>query len=85
MAMAAAATEAETEEEMSKPDLAAALRRAGAGASLGKRTERVGKKGFVVYLDPELLHQVKTVALAERKTLQQIGVEALEALVESRQ
>ena len=49
--------------------------------------QRMGStsKGFLVYLDPELLHQVKTVALAERKTLQQIGVEALEALVASRE
>ena len=66
---------------MSKTDLAAALRRAAAGASPGKRPERVGKKGFLVYLDPELLHQVKTVALAEQKTLQEIGVEALEGVV----
>ena len=69
---------------MSKTNLAAALRRARAGSSPGKRPERVGKKGFVVYLDPELLHQVKTVALAERKTLQQIGEEALEELVRGR-
>ena len=69
---------------MSKTDLAGALRLAGAGNTPGKRAERVGKKGFLVYLDPELLHQVKTVALAERKTLQQIGVEALEELVGSR-
>ena len=66
---------------MSKTDLAASLRLAGAGTSPGKRPERVGKTGFVVYLDPELLHQVKTVALAERKTLQEIGVQALERLV----
>ena len=33
----------------------------------------MGEKGFVVYLDLELLHQVKTVALAEQKTLQEIG------------
>ena len=69
---------------MSKTDLAASLRLAGAGTSPGKRAERVGKKGFLVYLDPELLHQVKTVALAERKTLQQIGVEAMAVLVASR-
>ena len=37
----------------------------------------------MVYLAPELLHQVKTVALAERKTLQEIGVEALQELVGS--
>ena len=74
----------QAEEEMSKTDLAGALRLAGAGAAPGKRAERVGKKGFLVYLDPELLHQVKTVALAERKTLQQMGVEALEDLVAAR-
>ena len=70
---------------MSKTDLVGALRLAGAGTTPGKRPERIGKKGFLVYLDPELLHQVKTVALAERKTLQEIGVEALEDLVVSRQ
>ena len=69
---------------MSKTDLAGALRLAGAGTTPGKRAERVGKKGFLVYLDPELLHQVKIVALAERKTLQQIGVEALEGVVRER-
>ena len=69
---------------MSKTDLAGALRLAGAGTTPGKRAERVGKKGFLVYLEPELLHQVKTLALAERKTLQQIGVEAMEHLVASR-
>ena len=69
---------------MSKTDLAASLRLAGAGTTPGKRAERVGKKGFLVYLDPDLLHQVKTVALAEQKTLQQIGVEALERLVAMR-
>ena len=69
---------------MSKTDLVGALRLAGARATPGKRAERVGKKGFLVYLGPELLHQVKTVALAERKTLQQIGVEALAALVVTR-
>ena len=69
---------------MSKTDLAGALRLAGAGTATGRRPERVGKKGFLVYLEPELLHQVKTVALAERKTLQEIGVEALEEFVATR-
>ena len=82
--MAASAVEEKAEEEMKKTDLAGALRRARAGSSPGKRPERVGKRGFVVYLDPGLLHQVKTVALAERKTLQQVGVEAMEVLVASR-
>ena len=27
-------------------------------ASNSRSPERIGKKGFVVYLDPELLHQV---------------------------
>lgn len=84
MAMAVEAAANETENKMKKTDLATSLSLAGAGSALGKRPERVGKKGFVVYLDPELLHQVKTVALAERKTLQQIGVEALEEIVTSR-
>ena len=82
--MAAEAARTQAEKNMKKTDLAASLRLAGAGATLGKRPERVGKKGFVVYLDPELLHQVKTVALAERKTLQQIGMEALEEFLSSR-
>ena len=69
---------------MRKTDLARGLLLANAGTTLGKRPERLGKKGFLVYLEPELLHQVKTLALAERKTLQEIGVEALEELVDSR-
>lgn len=69
---------------MSTTDLAAALRQVRAGAGPGRRPERIGKKGFLVYLDPDLLHQLKTLALAEHKTLQQIGVEALEELLASR-
>ena len=41
---------------MKKTDLAASLSLARAGSAPGKRPERVGKKGFLVYLDPELLH-----------------------------
>ena len=83
--MAAETVATDTGKKMKKKtDLAESLRLAGAGATGGKRPERVGKKGFLVYLDPELLHRIKTVALAERKTLQEIGVEALEAFMRQR-
>ena len=71
--MAAAGAEAQTEEEMSKTNLAGELRLAGAGTTLCKWPERVGKRGFLVYLDPELLHQVKTVAVLSARRCSRLG------------
>ena len=84
VAMAVQAATTQTEDQVSKTDLAGFLRLSGAGTSPGKCSERAGKKGFVVYLNPELLHQVKPAALAEHKTLQQVSVEALEEMVAKR-
>ena len=71
--MAAAGAEAQTEEEMSKTNRAGELRLAGAGTTLCKWPERVGKRGFLVYLDPELLHQVKTVAVLSERRCSKLG------------
>lgn len=67
-----------------KTNLGDALAVAAPGDAPAKRPDRVGKKGFVIHLDPALLREVKVVAVREDKTLQQVGVEALEALVKSR-
>ena len=48
------------------------------------RPSRVGKKGMLVHIDPELPRRLKHLAVDEDKTLQQLGVEALEVLLASR-
>ena len=47
------------------------------------RPSRVGKKGMLIHIDPELSRRLKHLAVDEDKTLQQLGVEALEMLLES--
>ena len=49
-----------------------------------KRPSRVGKKGMLIHIDPALSRSLKHLAVDEDKTLQQLGVEALEMLIESR-
>lgn len=53
-------------------------------AAPGARSSRAGKKGMLIYIDPELSRRLKHLAIDEDKTLQQIGVEALEMLLAAR-
>ena len=48
------------------------------------RAGRVGKKGMLLYIDQALSRRLKHLAVDEGKTLQQLGVEALELLLSSR-
>ena len=48
------------------------------------RATRVGKKGMLLYIDQALSRRLKHLAVDEGKTLQQLGVEALELLLASR-
>ena len=52
--------------------------------SAAARPSRAGKKGMLIYIDPALSRRLKYLALDEDKTLQQLGVEALEMLLASR-
>ena len=45
---------------------------------------RIGKKGMLLYIDQALSRRLKHLAVDEGKTLQQLGVEALELLLASR-
>ena len=52
--------------------------------SAAQRASRVGKKGMLLYIDQALSRRLKHLAVDEGKTLQQLGVEALELLLASR-
>ena len=52
--------------------------------SAAPRAARVGKKGMLLYIDQALSRRLKHLAVDEGKTLQQLGVEALELLLASR-
>ena len=52
--------------------------------SAAPRPTRVGKKGMLLYIDQALSRRLKHLAVDEGKTLQQLGVEALELLLASR-
>ena len=52
--------------------------------SAATRASRVGKKGMLLYIDQALSRRLKHLAVDEGKTLQQLGVEALELLLASR-
>ena len=67
---------------MATSDLETALKRARrTTTSSAKRPSRVGKKGMLIHIDPALSRRLKYLALDEDKTLQQLGVEALEMLL----
>lgn len=70
---------------MARSDLETALERARrTPATASKRPSRVGKKGMLIHIDPALSRSLKHLAVDEDKTLQQLGVEALEMLIASR-
>ena len=64
---------------MAKSDLETALERARRSTTAAAtRPSRVGKKGMLIHIDPELSRRLKHLAVDEDKTLQQLGVEALD-------
>ena len=70
---------------MAKSNLETALERARRSApSVATRPSRVGKKGMLIHIAPVLSRSLKHLAVDEDKTLQQLGVEALELLLASR-
>ena len=70
---------------MARSNLETALERArNSTRAAATRASRVGKKGMLLYIDPALSRRLKYLALDEDKTLQQLGVEALEMLLASR-
>ena len=70
---------------MARSDLETALERARRSTpSTATRPSRVGKKGMLIYIDPALSRRLRHLAIDEDKTLQQLGVEALEMLLASR-
>ena len=70
---------------MARSDLETALERARRSTpAAATRPSRVGKKGMLIHIDPELSRRLKHLAVDEDKTLQQLGVEALEMLLASR-
>ena len=78
-------TEQGTITQLARSDLETALERARRSApSAAARPSRAGKKGMLIYIDPALSRRLKYLALDEDKTLQQLGVEALEMLLASR-
>ncbi len=70
---------------MARSDLETALERARRSSPpVAARPSRVGKKGMLIHIDPALSRRLKHLAIDEDKTLQQLGVEALEMLIASR-
>ena len=70
---------------MARSNLETALERARRSTPAATtRPSRVGKKGMLIHIDPALSRRLKYLALDEDKTLQQLGVEALEMLLASR-
>ena len=52
--------------------------------SPGRTMGRAGKKGIVIYVEPEMARSLKRIAVDEDTTLQALGSEALEALIDQR-
>ena len=70
---------------MARSNLKTALERSrNSTPSAATRPSRVGKKGMLIHIDPTLSRRLKHLAVDEDKTLQQLGVEALEMLLASR-
>ena len=70
---------------MAKSNLETALERARRSTpSAATRPSRIGKKGMLIHIAPALSRSLRHLAVDEDKTLQQLGVEALEMLLASR-
>lgn len=53
-------------------------------APSGRAPSRVGKKGVTVYLEPDVVKQLRGIGLNEDKTLQALMIEAVNMLFKSR-
>lgn len=60
------------------------MRRSSLEPSVVQPQSRVGKKGVTFYLDPEAVKQLRTLGIAEDKTLQALMVEATNLLLKRR-
>ena len=70
---------------MARSDLETALKHARRSTpTAATRASRVGKKGMLIHIDLGLSRRLKHLAVDEDKTLQQLGVEALEMLLAAR-
>ena len=50
-----------------------------------KGESRLGKKGILIHVEPEIRRELRRIAVNEDTTLQALGVEALTRLIEERQ
>lgn len=53
--------------------------------SAGRAPGRAGKKGILIYVEPEMARSLKRLAVDEDTTLQALGLEAFDALIAHRQ
>lgn len=56
-----------------------------AGRSSGRAPGRAGKKGILIYVEPEMARSLKRLAVDEDTTLQALGLEAFGTLIDHRQ
>ena len=56
-----------------------------ADRSSGRTPSRAGKKGILIYVEPEMARTLKRLAVDEDTTLQALGLEAFDALIARRQ
>ena len=72
-----------------RKNLAAAVHGAAHGGALGPTPEpsrraasRAGKRGVLIHVEPETLKRLKRLGLEQDRTLQALGLEALDTLLE---
>lgn len=58
---------------------------AGEPREAGRSPTRAGKKGILIYVEPEMARSLKRLAVDEDTTLQALGLEAFDALIAHRQ
>ena len=56
-----------------------------AGRSTGRAPARAGKRGILIYVEPEMARSLKRLAVDKDTTLQALGREAFDALIAHRQ
>ena len=53
--------------------------------SSGRAPARAGKRGILIYVEPEMARSLKRIAVDEDTTLQALGLEAFGTLIDHRQ